>query len=109
MGGQRWNEVKALEHDAEGFAAKAGQIVLAQAAIVLRRGPMTLPDVARSSPASSISSEVLPLPEGPTMATTSAGATRSETPLEDVERPRRHVQAVGHVSGVDDPVAGIRQ
>ena len=70
--------MEALEHDAERLAPEDRELVLAEAG---KSCPAmtTLPVVGRSSPPSSISSEVLPLPEGPTMATTCAAATSSET------------------------------
>ena len=47
------------------------------------------PAVGRSSPAATIRSEDLPEPEGPVSATVSPGGTVSDTPLQDVDRPRR--------------------
>ncbi len=72
--------MKALKHDPDRPAPEKRQIVLAKSGKIMA-GDADLAGRRALEPASSISSDVLPLPEGPTMATTSAGSTRNETSL----------------------------
>ena len=95
------HQVERLEHDADVGAADERQLVLAQPQ---KSWPATRTGrrVARSRPAITISSEVLPEPLGPTMATDSPGATVDIDALQDLHRPGAARQGERNVAQVDD-------
>jgi len=65
--GQRWQQMKRLEHEADALGPQARTAVLVQRTQALPAS-MTSPALGRSSPASSASSVDLPAPDGPTSA-----------------------------------------
>ena len=81
------DQVERLEHDADRGAAQPGQRVLRQGGDFLARRSRTLPEVARSSPASTISRLVLPEPDGPTTPTASPAAMSRSMPCRMLTAP----------------------
>ena len=81
------DQVKRLEHDADRVAAQPGQRVLVHRGDVLPGQARRCRQLARSSPASTISRLVLPDPEGPTMPDRLAGVDVEVDAAQDVDRP----------------------
>ena len=95
------DQVEGLEHDADMVAAEARQRVLVHAPRGRGRRRASGPPVGRSSPASSIISEDLPEPEGPTRPTASPAPTSRSMPRRMLTGPaapatlnRRSVAAI---------------